>query len=139
MTSGSRNAHKRFGHKTGNQAVFTRHLCANLAVSRQAISITQNIVKHRVQLQLSGSIFVVTLNNIQTHCLRIFNDFHESRAQFFKLVNVITIRFCYTAIWPSVLTALEPHHFRLRTASQVQSVIFILKLIVNDAQISAAI
>ena len=82
---------------------------------------------------------MVALNHVQTHGLRILNNFHESWAQLFKLVNVITIRFGHTAIWPSVLTALEPHHFRLRTASQVQSVIFILKLIVNDAQISAAI
>ena len=82
-----------------------RDLRTDLAIGGETVSVAQHIVEHGVQFQLSWSVFMVALNNVQAHRLRIFNDLHKYRAQLFKLVNVITVRFGDASVRLSVFSA----------------------------------
>ena len=139
VTPGSGDSHERLGHEAGDQAMLAGDLCADLAIGRETVRVAHHVVKHRVEFQLSGSVLVVALDDVQAHRLRILDDFHERRAQLLELVNVVAVRLGDAAIGPPILAALEPHHFRLRPGAHVQAVEFFLELVVDDAQVAPAV
>ena len=131
MTSGSRNTHEGLGHEAGNQVVLSRYLGANLPVGRKPVWITHYIIKSPVQLKLTGSIFVITLNHVQSHCMTVLNYLQEYRSQRLKLIYMVAIWFWKTTIGFSIFSSLEPHHFRLSTHTEIHFVL-ILKFIMES-------
>ena len=80
-------------------------LGAYLAVGSEAVAVAQHVVKHGVQLQLARCIFMVALDNIEAHGLRVFNDLHVGRPQLFELVDVIAVGLGDAAGGLAILTA----------------------------------
>ena len=100
VTARGRYTHEWFRHETSNQVILTSNLRTDLSVS------SKHIIELSIQLQLSRRVFVIALDNIEAHLLRILYNLHEGRAKFFELVDMIAIGFGHTAVWLAILTAL---------------------------------
>ena len=134
-----RDAHERLRHEAGDQIEFARNLPADLAVGGQPVGIAQNIVIHPVELELARRVLVVALDHVEAHLARIFHDLHEDRAQALELVDVVAERFREAPRRLAVLVLGQPHHLRLGAHAQLQAVMLGPELLMEPAQVAAAI
>ena len=134
-----RHAHERLRHEARDEVELARDLGADLAVCGESIRGAQRIVEREVELELAGRVFVVALDHVEAHRARVLDGAQIHRAQALELVDVVAVRIREAAVGLAVRAALEPHHLRLGAVTQVQPVVLGLELLVDSAQVAAAV
>ena len=128
-----------FVMKQANMPCSAGNLRTNLAVRRQAIGVSQNVIEGPVKLQLARSVFMIALNHVETHGPAVSDHLHVNRPKALELVDVIAVRFRKAVPRFAVLIEFQPHHFRFGTDTKMQPVVLFLEVVVQPAEIPAAI
>ena len=82
---------------------------------------------------------MIPLNHVEPHRPRVLDDPEVHRPQALELVDVVAVGVGETAVGLAVRAALEPHHLRLGAVAKVQPVVIGLELVVDPAQVPAAV
>ena len=131
--------HERLGHEAREGAEFPAHLPADLAVGREPVGGELRPVEHPVELELAGSVLVVTLDHVQAHRLPVLHDLVDERLELGELVDVVAVRLGLAVHGGrAVRLDLEPHHLRLGADPQMQPGL-LLELLVDAPQVAAAV
>ena len=136
---GRRHAHERLRHEAGDEVVLARDLGADLAVRGEPVRGAQRVVEGEVELELSRRVLVVALDHVETHRPGVLDHPQVDEAQALELVDVVAVGVGEPAVRLAVGAALEPHHLRLGAVAQVQPVVLGLELLVDAAQVAAAV
>ena len=139
VTPGCRHSHERFRHEARDEVVLACDLGTDLSVRGEAVSGAQRVVEHEVELELTRRVLVVALNHVEAHRPRILDGPQVHGTQALELVDVVAVRIRESAVGLAVRSALEPHHLRLGAVTQVQAAVLGLELVVDAAQVAAAV
>ena len=74
----------------------------DLPVGSQPVASAQRLVEGKVQFELSGRVFVVALDHVETHRPGIVNDLEHHRPQGLKLIDVVAVGLAVAAGWRAV-------------------------------------
>ena len=138
VAAARRHPHEGLRHEAGDDAVLARDLGADLAIGGEPVGGPERVVVGEVELELAGRVLVVALDHVETHGLTVLDHLHEDRPELFELVDVVAVGLGHAAVGAAVRAALEPHHFGLGAVAHLHPVLG-LELVVNDAQVAAAV
>ena len=116
-----------------------RDLGADLTVGGEAVRGAERIVEGEVELKLPRRVLVVALDHVEPHRARVLDDPQVHGPQTLELVDVVAVRIREAAVRLPVRAALEPHHLRLGPVAEVQPVVVGLELLVDAAEVTAAV
>src|SRR5271166_2805023 len=84
--------HERLGHEAREGSQFASDLSTDLAVGGQPVSGELGSVEREVQLQLPGSVLVVTLDHVEPQGAAVLEYPMDNGLQFGELIDVIAVR-----------------------------------------------